>query len=233
MINGHCVISFNYPLDSDTFIFVKAEVMHNTGNGVYLVYNFRSHRGGNPLKLPTIEIRLEKDRWVHADSETPTLLSEHAGKAISSTTQLKQEVLEIFLERAMRVDHADFGNIQLLDRSTQTLWIAAQKGFGDEFLEHFKTVTACGGSACGNALRQVQAIVIPDVLEEDSFAAHRNVAVNAGFRSVMSVPIMGNNNIIGVLSVHSAQPFKHWQIREGESIAAEIGQYFHQGGGAE
>ena len=65
MINDHFLISFNYPLAEDTFIFVKAEAMYNAANDVFLVGNFRSQRGELNLKLPPIEIKKlqASDEW--------------------------------------------------------------------------------------------------------------------------------------------------------------------------
>jgi hypothetical protein len=47
---------------------------------------------------------------------------------------------------------ADLGNLQLLDPATRRLRIAAQRGFGSEFLTHFADVDDAS-TACGRALR--------------------------------------------------------------------------------
>lgn len=228
MINDHFLISFNYPLIEDTFIFVKAETMYNAANDVFLVGNFRSQRGELCLKLPPIEIRKLQGRWVHADSETPTFLSEHAGKAIDEVEQTSCEVLEYFLEQAMRIDSADFGNIRLLSRSSGNLRIVAQKGFQHDFMERFSTLDICCGCPYCRMHKEARPLLIPDLLDDTAFAAHRGMAFSSGVRSMVSVPVLSDGRFIGVLSVHSAEPCRPWQVSGRESIAAEIGKYMQQ-----
>jgi hypothetical protein len=55
--------------------------------------------------------------------------------------------LEEILDALIALQHADFGNIQLLDVSTGTLIIAAQSGLSAPFLEHLSRVKVTEGSA--------------------------------------------------------------------------------------
>jgi hypothetical protein len=48
---------------------------------------------------------------------------------------------------------ADMGNVQILDSQRGVLLIAAQCGFGQDFLDFFGEVSADDDSACGRALR--------------------------------------------------------------------------------
>ena len=228
MINDHFLISFNYPLAEDTFIFVKAEAMYNAANDVFLVGNFRSQRGELNLKLPPIEIKKLQGRWVHADSETPTFLSEHAGNAIDEVEQTSREVLEYFLEQAMRIDSADFGNIRLLSSSLSNLRIVAQKGFQHDFMERFSSLDiSCSCPYC-RMREEARPLLIPDLLHDTAFAAHRGMAFSSGVRSMVSVPVLSGGKFIGVLSVHSSEACRPWQVSGPESIAAEIGKYMQQ-----
>jgi GAF domain-containing protein len=102
---------------------------------------------------------------------------------------------------------APFGNIQLLDLTTRTLAICAQRGFKREFLETFRTVSIDDPSACGRALRDNVSIVIHDVQREPTFAPYRAVAALAGFRAVQSTPIVSSEGkIVGVISTHFREP---------------------------
>lgn len=75
----------------------------------------------------------------------------------------------------MTLLHAERGNIQLADPDTGALRIAAQRGFGPEFVEYFATVTD-DGSACGRAARRHAQVVITDVTTDPGFAPHREIA---------------------------------------------------------
>ncbi|MBV1699667.1 MAG: GAF domain-containing protein, partial [Hyphomicrobiales bacterium] len=111
--------------------------------------------------------------------------------------------LDEILSMAMTELGASKGNIQLLSRNGETLFIAAQRGFGHDFLDYFRAVSARDNCACGYALREQKRIIIEDVTTDDSFASMRPIARAAGFRAVQSTPLIGRDNQpIGMLSTH-------------------------------
>jgi len=87
------------------------------------------------------------------------------------------------MDRALLVTRADKGSIQLLQPSGE-LTIACQRGFSDEFVEHFGTVTIGDCSACARAMRARATVVIEDVRVDEGYADHRVIASRAGFRAV-------------------------------------------------
>ena len=126
--------------------------------------------------------------------------------AISDLPSLLHEVLRSTIE----LQGADFGNIQLYDSETRSLHIAAQQGFGAEFLEHFRKVTVDEGSACARALKEGTRVVIEDVTLDPEFAPHRHIAAAAGFRAVRSTPLIerGSGQAVGMLSTHFGDPYR-------------------------
>jgi hypothetical protein len=58
-----------------------------------------------------------------------------------------QPLLEEVLNATIALQSADFGNVQLYNPRTQTLEIVAQRGFGQDFLDHFGSVNE-SGAAC-------------------------------------------------------------------------------------
>jgi PAS domain S-box-containing protein len=97
----------------------------------------------------------------------------------------------------------DKGNIQLLDAQGSVLSIVVQRGFEPDFLEFFREVSATDDSACGRALRSGQRIVIEDVDTDGPYAPLRAVARAAGYRSVISTPLMSaDGTAIGMVSTH-------------------------------
>jgi PAS domain S-box-containing protein len=115
-----------------------------------------------------------------------------------------QSVLYEVLDATIELQGADFGNIQLYDRETRTLAIAAQRGFRKEFLDYFAHVDAGDGSACGAALKQRSRKIIEDVNLDPDFERHRHIAASAGFRAVQSTPLVGHSTgePVGMLSTH-------------------------------
>jgi GAF domain-containing protein len=123
----------------------------------------------------------------------------HAAPALGA---LLDEVLEF----ALTLLHAERGNVQLVDPATGALRIAAQRGFGPEFMEYFAAVTD-DRSACGRAAQHHTQVVITDVTTDPGFAPHREIALASGFRAVQSTPLMNRaGHLVGILSTHYPRP---------------------------
>lgn len=104
---------------------------------------------------------------------------------------------------------AEMGNVQLFDSQRGVLHIAAQYGFGKEFLEGFREVSVDDDSACGRALRGGQRIVIEDVETDPSYFPFLPLARAAGYRSVQSTPLIsGDGTPLGILSSHFRSPYR-------------------------
>lgn len=120
-----------------------------------------------------------------------------------------REHLDDVLRLAMAELGAAKGNIQLLDRRSQTLFIAVQQGFGQPFLDFFRTVSASDSCACGVALREQKRIIVEDVDADDGWKPMLGVARDAGFRAVQSTPLIGRDNrVAGMLSTHFDGPHR-------------------------
>jgi len=112
------------------------------------------------------------------------------------------------LDGALSLTGADFGNVQLLDPVTGSLWLVTQSGFGPQFLDYF-AVVADGHSACGRAAQSGAQAVIVDVTADAGFAPHRGIAAASGFRAVLSTPLADySGRLIGMVSTHFARPHR-------------------------
>src|SRR5262249_1332161 len=122
-------------------------------------------------------------------------------------------LLEKVLDATISLQNADFGTIQLYDSVTQALEIFGQRGFGQNFLEYFKSVRDAG-AACGRAMQLRERVIIEDVETDPEYAPHRHIAVSAGYRAVQSTPILSRvGEFLGVLSTHFRRPH-HPPLRE-------------------
>jgi len=118
------------------------------------------------------------------------------------TRKLKDGLDEI-LTCAIDLVGADKGNIQLLDAEKGVLIIAGQRGFDQDFLNTFRAVSIKHDTACDRALRLRERVVIEDVDTDAPFAPFRSAARAAGYRAVISVPLIGAEGTpMGVLSTH-------------------------------
>jgi PAS domain S-box-containing protein len=117
--------------------------------------------------------------------------------------------LDDVLENAIRTSGADFGNIQLYNPQIGALEIVVQRGFHQDFLDYFRTVRADDGSACAQAMRSGDRIIIEDVELDPGFAPHRHVAAAAGYRAVQSTPLKSRGgSVLGMLSTHFCEPHR-------------------------
>lgn len=142
---------------------------------------------------------------------------------MQSLSKTVDEKLNDILQRAIVLDKASFGNIQLYDSKTGTLHIIAQQGFNRDFLDHFKVVNAFDSSACGRASGIGSPVIIIDVMLDIAFIPHRHIARSAGFRSVKSVPIISTpKKLLGVISTHFTNPKWDWEMNTLDEVIPEL-----------
>jgi PAS domain S-box-containing protein len=119
------------------------------------------------------------------------------------------EALDDVLQGALLACRAKFGNVQLFNPESHALEIIAQRGFREDFLEHFRTVRIDEGSACAQAMRNEERIIIEDVELDPPYEPLRHVAAAAGYRAVQSTPLKNREgSVIGMLSTHYSQPHR-------------------------
>jgi len=132
------------------------------------------------------------------------------------------QLTETALERALAITQQPMGNLQLIDWQFGHLEIAAQRGFGPQFLERFRIVKMTDGCACGRAFRLRESVVIEDVADDMAFLSLRESAQEAGFRSVQSTPLISHSGaFIGVISTHGSHGPNSRQLEEIKGLARE------------
>jgi len=150
-----------------------------------------------PEDMAPVLVSLLRDG--HPICAIQTALTTHGGQVSLSERYWLNTLLGI----AIRTQGADMGNVQMLEPEKGTLAIIAQRGFGLDFLEHFRTVQPEDESACGRAMRERTTIFIPDVTADPLFREHLDIASSAGFLAVQSTPLFKpDGSLLGVLSTH-------------------------------
>jgi hypothetical protein len=147
--------------------------------------------------------------WVRSDLDHP-----RAARLLFAVTRNLRETAQsgsLFataLEGALTLAGADRGNLQVLDPVTGSLRIAAQSGFGAEFLDYFAVVDD-DRTACGRAASERAQTVIADVDLDPRFAPHRDIAAASAFRAVQSTPLLARTGrLLGVVSTHYPRPYR-------------------------
>jgi PAS domain S-box-containing protein len=188
------------------------------------------HRTKDELELRvlerTAELRRANEELVaeiaqrkQAEKESVALKDELATELVAmarlhefSTRLLSKAELTELLEEALRativLQNADFGNVQLYNPATKTLEIVAHRGFQQNFLDYFSSVSETG-AACGRGLQRRDRVIIEDVLADPDFEPHRQIAASAGFRAVQSTPFFSRSGEpLGMISTHFRQPHR-------------------------
>jgi PAS domain S-box-containing protein len=162
---------------------------------------------GTDARIVGVVLVFRDARRQRADLDAMTRLHALSTRLLSAGNLAT--ALDDVLANAMTTCGADFGNVQLYNRQAEALEIVAQRGFSQDFLDHFRLVRLDDGSACGQAMRTGERIMIEDVELDPAFEPHRGIAAVAGFRSVQSTPMKGpGGNVVGMLSVHFRQPHR-------------------------
>ncbi len=159
------------------------------------------------VRLKQAETELEAlKNDLAAELSAMTRLHEFSTRLIASM-ELKDLLHEV-LHATIKLQNADFGNIQLYDPQKQALTIVAQHGFKQDFLDYFSTVHV-GGAACGLALQRRERVIIEDVHLDPAFEPHRHIAASAGFRAVQSTPLFSRKGApLGMISTHFRVPHR-------------------------
>jgi len=127
------------------------------------------------------------------------------GQAVSSTLDPEQ-VLATIAEHAVRLSGTDSGAIYEFDEATQEFHLRATIGMSEELIEAVRAARQhLGEGAVGQAALTREAVQLPDVLAEPNYVLH-DALKRAGFRAVLTVPLLRGDTIIGGLNVRRRTP---------------------------
>jgi signal transduction histidine kinase len=119
--------------------------------------------------------------------------------AVNSSIDL-ETVLATIVMKATELSGADAGTIYVLDEKHEVFRPRATHGLDDKIIREINDhPIRIGETLVGRAAEQRQSIQVSDVQEDQTSVL--NVIVRAGFRSVLVVPLIGNDNVIGALVV--------------------------------
>ena len=118
-----------------------------------------------------------------------------------------QPLLARILAAAADISGTDKGNIQLYDRATGSLRIIAHQGLGARLVEHF--LEDGWDASCGEAARQVERLIVPDVEKLDALRGTigLEVVLDDGIRSIQCTPLIARDGrLLGMLNNHYRWP---------------------------
>ncbi|MBI3374583.1 MAG: GAF domain-containing protein [Betaproteobacteria bacterium] len=128
------------------------------------------------------------------------------GQAISSTLDI-EKVLKTVVTRAVRLTGLDAGVIYEYDAPSELFQLRASKNFDEESVNGMRGASlrvgegAVGGSVVARKPRQV-----PDTHAPDYPARFRELLDREGFRAILAVPLLREDQIIGALMILRKEP---------------------------
>ena len=126
------------------------------------------------------------------------------GRAVSSTLDL-QTVLDTIVARAVQLSGTGGGFIYEFDDATQEFHLRATHQVENELAEAFRAEPIrLGEGATGRAAATRAPVQITDTLDEKeyTFTRIRSILARLGYRSVLAVPLLLEQRVLGALVVH-------------------------------
>src|SRR5262249_38010027 len=127
-------------------------------------------------------------------------------QAVNSTLDL-ETVLSTIVAKAVQLSNTDAGVIYVFDELDQTLRVRATYGLSDELVAAIRDQLPGASDALRQAIQDRQPLEIADIRDEPPSPV-REIAMRAGFRARLVVPLVGTNRVVGALVIRRKQPGK-------------------------
>ncbi len=147
------------------------------------------------------------------------------GQAVSSTLDM-QTVLTTIVARAVQLSGTNGGVIYEYDEATQEFHLRATHRMEEELVEVLRAAPIrLGEGTTGQAAATRTPVQVPDILDERQYGVTRirGVMARLGYRSVLAVPLLLEQRIIGALTVwrQESGTFAPEQVKLLQTFAAQ------------
>src|SRR5215831_9961774 len=167
-------------------------------------------------------LRRERDEALEREKATAEVL-----RVISSSPGELEPVFNAMLENATRICEAKFGSLYLYNEDGLTL--AAAHNAPPAFAEARRRgpIQPAPDMALGRVIRTMRIAQVADVAATRAYAEGNQAAVDAvklaGMRTVVAVPMLKDNRLIGVIASYrqEVRPFTEKQIALLQNFAAQ------------
>ncbi|AFM25602.1 response regulator [Desulfomonile tiedjei] len=153
-----------------------------------------------PDQLLDLVNKTMKDRKARFEKRYREDTFEELKKAISSTLNLK-EVLDLIVQGVVKVMKVRGSTLSLLDKNRENLRVFAHNGLSTEYV--------CKGpldssKSIGETILKGKHAWVEDVAT-DPRIQYPNEAIREGIKSILSVPLIVRNKVLGVLRVYTGE----------------------------
>lgn len=127
--------------------------------------------------------------------------------ATVTSTRLIQDVLQLIVTMTAQLMNSKICSIMLLSSvDGEELHIAATQSLSEEYRR--KPSVRIGQSISGRAIKERRPIVVHDVGSERDYM-FPDIAKKEGLRSLLSVPMLNRNEVIGVINSYTSVPHSY------------------------
>ncbi|MEV3987548.1 ANTAR domain-containing protein [Streptomyces sp. NPDC049837] len=140
----------------------------------------------------------------------------------------RSAVLREVLSQTLAITATHMGNVQIGDHATGGLWLEKHAGLSEDFVDFFDFVGE-EGTACSQAAKDLAQVTVRDVATAPVFAEDaRRAVLEAGSRSVHSVPLISGGRCVGMVSAHFERPIRDLhaaQLKALEHTSRQVGRW--------
>jgi signal transduction histidine kinase len=127
------------------------------------------------------------------------------GRAVSSTLDLKV-VLKTIVDRAVELSGTDAGSMYYYRQELGTLQLGETTGLDEDVVTRFRNLDiSASGTGVGEAISRRKPLQIADFFKRPSNPL-RDLAIEAGLRAALVVPLLGAEGPLGALTLQRRQP---------------------------
>jgi signal transduction protein with GAF and PtsI domain len=118
-----------------------------------------------------------------------------------ASNRLIEDVLQLIVTMTAQLMSSKICSIMLVDQDSGELRITATQSLSDAYRR--KPPLKVGQSMSGRAVQEQRPVYVPDVTAEGGYF-YRDLAKREGLHSLLSVPMLMKNNVIGVINVYTS-----------------------------
>ena len=135
-----------------------------------------------------------------------------------ASNRLIEDVLQLIVTMTAQLMNSKICSIMLVDPDSRELRITATQSLSDAYRR--KPPLKVGQSMSGRAVQEQRPVYVPDVTAEGGFF-YRDLAIQEGLHSLLSVPMLMKDNAIGVINVYTSthHVFSGEEIKTLQAIA--------------
>lgn len=154
-----------------------------------------------PEQLSELVEKVMNDRKIRFEKRYREDTFEDVKTAISSTLNLK-EVLDLIVQGVVKVMKVKGSSLSLLDKSREKLRVFAHHGLSKNYVDKGPIDSS---KSLGEVLLSGKHVWVKDAASDPRVQYPRE-AMREGVASILSVPLIVRNKVIGALRVYTAEP---------------------------